>query len=237
MNHAKMNIQQILNEFPDVQNLGELLKKLEEKYALNGEVVCQFIVNDLVLSEVDEQRIADAPIDEVKSIAIQTESPAALLFGLLDNWISELPVLVQSTDELAKDIRFAGIEGRLKKFIDLIDSCQFLIESLMNLESILARESMSVENWKKNKVLTARAIGDALHAFEKKDFVQLSEVLEYDLGNSLQQWSDEIVRMRDYLKQENDKDSQQFAARIFEKREVGSTVATDSTAGSSEHTP
>lgn len=237
MNRTKLNLETILNDYPKAESLGDLLKLVEDQFAAQGEVVCQFIVNDLSLSELDEHRIAQAPLDEVKTLVIESESPATLLFGLLHNWIEELPTLIQCTDRLAKDIRFAGIEGKLKGFIDLVDSCQFLIESLMNLESILQKESMNLENWRKNKVLTARAIGDALHAFEKKDFVQLSEVLEYDLGHSLQEWLGEIIQMQDYLKQENDKDSRQFSARIFEKRQPESVGQADSVAGSSEHTP
>lgn len=218
MIRTHLSLQKILHDFPEAENLGRLLNLLEESFALRGEVVCQFTVNDLILSEEDEGRFALTPIDEVKTLEIQSESPATLLFGLLHNWIEELPTLIKSTDQLAQNIRFQGMEGRLKGFIDLVDSCQFLVESLINLESILRKESMSLEAWSKIKLLTARAIGDALHAFEKKDFLQLSEVLEYDLSHSLQEWLEEITRMREYLKQENDRDSQQFAARIFEKR-------------------
>jgi len=231
MNRTTFSLEQILNEFPEVENLGDLFRRVENKLASQGQIVCRFCVNDLDLSEGDESRIALAPIDEIKTLAVESESPVALLFKLIQNWIEELPTLIQSADKLAKDIRFEGIEGKLKSFIDLVDSCQFLIESLMNLESILKKESANLDHWQKNKTLTARAIGNALQAFEKKDFVQLSEVLEYDLGNSLQEWLEEIVRMRDYLKQENGKDSQQFSERIFEKRSQANSLA-----GPGEHT-
>lgn len=231
MNRTTFNIEKILEEFPQVENLGDLFKQIENKLANEGQVVCRFRVNNLTLSEEDESRIALAPLDEVRILEVDSESPIGLLFGLMQNWIDELPVLIQSADQLAKDIRFQGIEGRLKKFIDLVDSCQFLIESLISLESILKKEMVNMDQWQKNKVMTARAIEDALRAFEKKDFVQLSEVLEYDLGNSLQEWLEEIKRTRGYLKQENDRDSQRFSERIFEKQSQADPVA-----GSSKHT-
>lgn len=236
MNRSKFNLEEILKDYSEAQNLGDLFHKVEDTFAARGEVVCQFIINGMALTEADEQRMSQVPFDEIRTLEIDSESPAVLLFGLLNNWIAELPELLRSIDSLAKDIKFKGIEGKLKSFVDMIDSCQFLVESLINLESILKKESMDIENWKKNKVLTARAIGDALGAFENKDFVLLSEVLEYDLGHSLQEWLEEIIRMRDHLKQENDKDSKQFSARIFEKQQSETSDQANPIIGSSEHT-
>jgi hypothetical protein len=66
--------------------------------------------------------------------------------------------------------------------------------------------------------LTAKTTGDALQAFETKDFVLLSEILEYDLGHVLQNWQELLQNMQNTMKEESEKTSgQQFSDRIFKK--------------------
>jgi hypothetical protein len=217
MTHSHFNIGDIRQKFPLIQTLGELFKAFENEFVIRGEVICQFKVNGMSLSENDEKKFAEIQINDIEIIDIDSESPAALLFELLNNWMSELPALIQSTDQLAKEIKFNGIDGNLKAFVDLVDSCQFLIESLINLEKIIYREAFQLEKWRHNEELTARAISEALAAFEKKDFVLLAEILEYDLAHSLQIWAEEIRSVDGRLKAENDKDSRHFSDRIFNK--------------------
>jgi hypothetical protein len=217
MTQSTYPIEVILEKFPEAHTLGDLFKAFEADFVSRGEIICQFKVNGLSLSENDEKKFSETLVDDVEIVEINSESPTALLFGLLSNWMSELPVLVQNTDQLSKEIKFNGIEGNLKAFVDLVDSCQFLVESLIDLEKIIARESLNHEKWRQNEEMTARAISEALAAFEKKDFVLLAEILEYDLAHSLQIWAEEIRIVSDKLKEENDKDSQCFSNRVFTK--------------------
>lgn len=210
---------EIVTKYPSVSDLGTLIKALEERFLVNGEVICQFKLNGMTLSESDEKRLSQIKLDEIEVIEVESQSPQALLFNLLDNWTRELPVLMQNTDELAKEIKFNGIEGHLKSFVDLLDTCQFLTESLISLESIIKKSAISQGQWRKAEELTAQAIGQALKTFELKDFVLLSEILEYDLGHALQVWFEEIKRLSQTLKDENAKDAEGFSERIFIKGE------------------
>ena len=208
---------EIFTQYPSVFDLGTLIKALEERFLVIGEVICQFKLNGMTLSESDEKRLSEIKLDEIEVIEVESQSPQALLFNLLDNWTRELPVLMQNTDELAKEIKFSGIEGHLKSFVDLLDTCQFLTESLISLESIIKKSTISQGQWRQAEELTARAIGQALKTFEMKDFVLLSEILEYDLGHALQIWFEEIKRLSQTLKDENAKDAEGFSERIFIK--------------------
>jgi hypothetical protein len=48
------------------------------------------------------------------------------------------------------------------------------------------------EAWKKAQTQMASAIGEALQAFQKKDFNWLADILEYDLGHALQTWMEQL---------------------------------------------
>jgi hypothetical protein len=193
------------------------MKALENNLLQNGEVVCQFHLNGMKMTESDEKRLSQISIAEIETIEIESESPQALLFGLIDNWVSELPLLVRNADELAKEIKFKGVEGHLKSFVDLIDSCQFLTESLISLEGIIKGPMIKKEQWRKAEQLTAQAISQSIKAFEVKDFVLLSEILEYDLGHALQIWLEQIQAVGQLLKDESVRDAKGFSERIFNK--------------------
>lgn len=201
----------------EAKTLGDIFKLIERDLQTTGEVICQFRVNGMRLSQEDEVRMASFSLDDVDQIEVQSQKPTDLLFELLDNWTLELPRLIENTDQLAAGIRFDGLEGHLKSFVELIDSCQFLVESLVSLENVIMSNYLTSEQWRSNTLLTSRAIGEALKAFEKKDFVLIGEILEYDLGHSLQMWKELLEGLSISLKKDNERDAQEFAEGIFKK--------------------
>lgn len=209
---------EIQERYAPIRDLGTLFKTLEAEFLQKGEVICQFKLNGMTLSETDESRLSQIALEEVEKIEIDSENPTALLFGLLDNWIKELPDLIKNTDSLSKTIRFKGIEGHLKAFVDLVDSCQYLMESLQSLQGIVKSDAIDKIEWLKAEELTTRAIGESIRAFELKDFVLLAEILEYDLAHSLQIWMDQLNAVAQILKEENEADSKEFSERIFNKK-------------------
>jgi len=199
-------------QFGQAADLGQLMKALEQEFSKKGQVICQFKLNGMSLTEADEHRLANIGLGEVEIIEIDSESPDALMFGLLDNWTLELPKLIENAEALAKSIKFEGIEGKLKAFVELLDTCQFLMDSLMSLERVVSdfqsrqiQSPIGLEPWLMAEKVTADAIGEALKAFEKKDFVLLAEVLEYDLPHSLQVWLDQILQLNYSLRAESQK--------------------------------
>jgi len=215
MNKTIMTRAEILADYAECRDLGQLIRKMEETLTAQGQVICQFRLNGLSLSEADEKRLAGIDLQDVEMIEVDSESPIALLFGLMENWVLELPKLLENTEALAKLIRFEGIEGHLKPFVELVESCQFLLDSLMSLEKVIQGVEVATPNWQKAQELTAAGIGEALRQFENKDFVLLAEILEYDLAHALQVWLDEIQHLSRALREENAKNPTQFSERVF----------------------
>ena len=202
----------------DCTNLKDLVKVFEEQFQDQGEVICQFIINGMALQEDDEARLSQTQIEEIQKLEIKSEKPTALLFEVLKNWQSEIPRIIEQVDGLAQTLRLKGPDGHYTAFVDLIDSCQFLIESLVSMDAVIdIGLFLDRMTWALNEKEMARAMGQALDSFQKKDYAMLGDVLEYDLANSLQSWFDLLKGLGRDLQEANERDSRELANRIFKK--------------------
>lgn len=198
MNKVSLNREKLSELFEGESLLGDVFKFYERKILEDGEIVCRFSVNGLQLSEEDEKKFAQFKIQEVEILEIESQRPDILLSEVISNWTDSLPRLIKKSDQLAQAFRFSGAEHQMSQFVDIVDSCQFLVESLMSLRSLCGTyDFVGSPAWNSSEELTARAIAEALTAFEKKDFVLLADVLEYDLGHCLQTWLETLTELRD----------------------------------------
>lgn len=217
MNTTVLTKEALLKTFGEGVTLAVVFEKLHLEWQERGEVVCQFRINGMNLTEQDEYRLASATVSEIESFEVDSQRPDDLLLGVLQNWVTELPTLIQNADYLAQDIRFDGIQDKLNSFVELVDSCQFLIDSLMTLENIVQTQQWtSALEWNENTQLTGRAIGEALKAFEAKNYTVLSEVIEYDLGHCLQVWLNLLKTFLQKVVDERSKDPR-ITEKLFRK--------------------
>ena len=191
---------EILEQFADKNCLGEIFQEIEQRLKTAGQVVCQFTVNGMTLDESDEKRLSASFVDEIETLEVSSQLPEVLMTEVLKNWVTQIPAMIVKSDEIAKTLRFEGLEGHVTPFVELIDSCQLLVDSLISLDNLFRENKfVQAENWQKNEDMTARAIGEALNCFQKKDFVLLADILEYDLGHSLQNWTELLKQFHEQL--------------------------------------
>jgi hypothetical protein len=200
MNKLSLTRQELQREFLNETTLGAVFSKMERDLALKGEIVCRFLVNGLTLTEDDEKRFSEFQLSEVEFLEVESETPKTLLAEVLNNWVETLPGMIIKSDSLASNIRLKGIENQMRDFVDLVDTCQFLVESLISLRTLCQDiPFVSGAQWKTHEDLTARAIAEALNVFEKKDFVLLADIMEYDLGHCLQSWLDSLTELKGHV--------------------------------------
>jgi hypothetical protein len=121
--------------------------------------------------------------------------------NVLRNWSEQIPKMIQMNDDLATQIRFKGIEGQLKTLVDLIDESQLLVDSIISIDTAFSHlPVVQSESWRKAQKLMAHGIGEALQAFQKKDFNWLADILEYDMGHSLQTWMELLENLNQDVK-------------------------------------
>ena len=64
-NLGKSEIQQT---YFDCENLRDLMLAIESRMQESGEVVCQYVLNGMVLQEADEARMSGIGIEEIKNL-------------------------------------------------------------------------------------------------------------------------------------------------------------------------
>lgn len=200
MNKVTLRSDELTGRYLPDQKLGEVFRELEKTALEKGQIVCRFSVNGLSLSEADEKKFSEFTVREVQLLEVECETPKTLLSEVIANWVETLPRLIKKSDQLSQTIRFNGIENQMSQFVDVVDSCQFLVESLMSLRSLCqSYEFVKPVTWKKSEEMTARAIAEVLSSFEKKDLVLLADVLEYDLGHCLQNWLETLTELKSHV--------------------------------------
>ncbi len=185
----RYNTDDIQGFFPGLSNLSELFAAIEQKTLADGHVVCQFRVNGMNFSENDEKRAQEMVIGDIEHVEILVDTPMNLLASVILNWIEDLPRMIQRADLLASGIRDEGLQAQYTPFVRLIDDCQFLTDSLLSIRTFpVAAQTVGQPEWEEAEKETAKAVGESLKAFEKKDSNWLADVIEYDIANSLQKW-------------------------------------------------
>ena len=197
MNQNLFQSGELIQRFGQEAKLDTVFKGIENELKKTGQVVCQFKINGMALDESDEARLSQASLSEVETLEVLSQKPSEILDGILLNWCERIPQMITKNDQLATDIRFKGMEGQLKILVSLIDDCQLLVDSLMSIDQVFPQLPMvKSESWSKAQRQMAASIGEALNAFQKKDFTQLADILEYDMGHSLQVWVELITQLK-----------------------------------------
>lgn len=197
MNQKIYTHQVLAQKFPMNASLDTIIKAIEEELRPTGEVVCQFKVNGLNLTEEAEQRLAFVNLSEIQMIEVSSQQPGQILEKILQTWTERIPAIIELNDNLADKMRTDGVEGSLKAFVDLIDDCQLIVDSVISINRLFSHlEGVQSQAWQNAEILIADGIGQSLTAFEKKDYPLLSDVLEYDLGHALQSWLEILTTLK-----------------------------------------
>lgn len=177
--------------FPNCRSMADLFRAVEKETEKSGRVVCQFRINGVNFTEADEKRIESYGMEDVRIVEVLVDTPENLLNSVILNWIEELPRMVTQADKIASSLREEGFDVHYTPMVRLIDSCQFLNESLVSIRTFtVVQEQMRPEDWTQCEKMMTKAVSETVEAFEKRDSNWMADVIEYDLANSLQRWSD-----------------------------------------------
>jgi len=189
--------QDLIGRFGAEATLGEVFGHIENDLKATKEVVCQFKVNGMALDEEGEKRLAAAKLEEVQTLEVMSQQPTAILGDILQSWSQQIPAMIKQNDDLAASIRFKGMEGHLKTLVELIDQSQLLVDSIMSIDTVFSEiPIVQSDKWRSAQKQMAEGIGEALSAFQKKDFAWLADILEYDMGHSLQLWMELLESLK-----------------------------------------
>ncbi len=136
MSHLNLDHSELLQVFGPYSDLKSIIHHFEEEFQKKGEVICRIHVNELHLSEEDENRLKDTPISEIKTLSVDTENPLLLFKDVLTYWKQHLPHLIESSDQLSQHLRFKAIDQCAMELSKFIDQCHLLVNSLNSINSL-----------------------------------------------------------------------------------------------------
>lgn len=196
MNHISFLGTDLRNQFGEQGHISQVFTYIENELRKKDQVVCRFQINGVDLDEPAEKRLSNCHLNEIEKIDVYYQGPTQVLNEIIQNWQVQIPKMITVNDDLANKFRFQGIDGNLKSLVELIDNCQLLVESIISIDSVLAKNKfVKSESWQQAKMAMASTIGEVLAAFQKKDFTWLADILEYDLGHNLQIWSENFAKL------------------------------------------
>ncbi|WP_374077666.1 hypothetical protein [Bdellovibrio bacteriovorus] len=217
MERFKVSGQDLRNFYQENIALGRVFSDIEQDLRSTNQVVCRYIVNGLEIAEADEARFATVTLEEIETLEYLTENSRDITSIVLKGWIDALPELIQNTEHLAQRMRVQGLSGLLKPIHDLVQNCEYLIDSTMTIKATMGDQFLvaSPVDWFKAEEESKKTVTEALRALENKDFVLLADVLEYDLNNVLQMWLDHLRVLEKSLHGE-------YAGSHFHSEQTGS---------------
>lgn len=171
------------------RTIEELIKQIEMNQQKDGNVICQFVINGIRLSDQDEVRMRCLNIRDLETVSLFLDKPENLLHEIIQNWRQEIPKIIAHADGLSSLIRERGVETQISSFIQLIESCQLLVQSLISISNVIDTQKIfETGQWYLSENLLAEAVGETLKIFDQKDSKTLADVIEYDLANALMNW-------------------------------------------------
>lgn len=178
-------------------SLRDVFGDIERELKTDRRVVCQYIVNGLAVEEKDESRFAEFRLEQVESLEYLSETTETLLVDVLAGWLQAIPELQKGAENLAARLRAGGTTGVLKSMHDLVENCKFLAGSIQSARTLIGDSAgADLVGSERIEGHVNTALREALRHVESQDFVQLAEVLEYDLNHGLEQWAGLLRNLR-----------------------------------------
>ncbi|MFP5519696.1 MAG: hypothetical protein ACLGGX_07315 [Bdellovibrionia bacterium] len=194
MNKFSVSGEDLRNFYDSETILSTVFCDIERELQQDNQVVCQYILNGLKLSEKDEQKFSTLPLSQVQSLEYLAENSNYLTEKVTISWLEALPELIKQAEALALQLREPGKQSPLKNIHTLMENTEYLIGSVATLKTVLGDRIVSgIPSWAKAEALSLQVVREALVALDQKDFVLLADILEYDLVNCLTEWSNALV--------------------------------------------
>lgn len=187
---------QIALEFTDCATVGEVIHRLEAIAAAKGEVICEIRVNGKLLDEAEEARLAEDPDrintrNGIYSLSIRCDRPEHLIEQALRSTLSFVPLLVKASIDTAQRFREGDIHRGSEQLNEALEGCQWFVETIHHARgaaSGIGEKVMQIERWHAAERMFSQVLGELTATFDRKDFMLVSDLLEYELTAALEMW-------------------------------------------------
>lgn len=191
METIKFSRREIEVQFSECVVLKELISKLERDFLRAGKLICKIQINGLTLSEADEVKFQGTRISELDTVEVQVESSNTIVSETIVSLRDFIKNLKAEGQDLADLLREKRIEATRFQFTQLVNHIQDLTQAFLALRPNMklgGEDRLVVDMWADAEKHLLKTLRELVVAYENQDFVLVSDILEYDLDNSLDNW-------------------------------------------------
>lgn len=188
MEITKWNRDDILNQFESCKNVGELLTSIESFFSKKGELVCEIAINGSIINESEESKLKSNNIEYIKEITIKSNTQEKLTAESLESLREILTALEEEyivASEFFRMMEFKGkgqekFDGAIKKTQLALDLSSYMIQA--------SKSATAATEWQSLRGTFLALCQQTHDAFQNKNYVLVSDLLEYEFTSFLQNW-------------------------------------------------
>ncbi len=196
MTDSNWTSDQIATEFTDCETVGEVLHRLETIVASRGEVICEIRLNGQVIDETDEARLAQDPEKTnprtaIQSLSIKSDRPEHLIGQALRSSLSFIPLLTRASVDTASRFRDGDVHMGSEQLGEALEGCQWFVETIHHARGAASGIGVGVhqvERWQQAEQMLFNVISELTATFDRKDYLLVADLLEYELTTALEMW-------------------------------------------------
>lgn len=164
-----------------------------------GEVVTQIDINELNLSDEDENKFADFPVAQIQELKIRSCKPATLVLGGLDDCIEILPKVIDTISQCIEKLSVDEISEAMDEFIVATDGIQWFTTIFNGALSVYGTKLNEDHEFIQSGMRLSEILTEILEAHSNSDLTSFADLLEYELIPVLEKLISEAPYFKEQL--------------------------------------
>ncbi|MDR2350965.1 MAG: hypothetical protein LBF41_10180 [Deltaproteobacteria bacterium] len=185
-------------EARDIQgaNLEEILMTILEHPSTNGRIITGVVLNGEPYSEEVPHAALEVERGNILSLSLNTATIEDLGLDFLKSGPKFLATLTEALPKIVETFRMGDEQEANEHFLNFLEALQLLMSMLEQTRNVLALWQGGDENGgsELNRYLDSllEILNNIITLQEQKDWIFLADVLEYELGDSLERLAEII---------------------------------------------
>jgi hypothetical protein len=183
--------EELKRKYDSNTKISQIISDIESENWNSGSVVCEIHLNGVYLNEDQEKELSFKTLNELNVLEVLVREKSELLEVTLRTIHQWLPKLKAHSLSLNNSLSGKSANISTDEFIQLIEGCRWLSDTLVLLKTPLYQLVKTKEyesDWVQSESFFKYTVQELYNAYEKKDYVLLSDILEYDIPEALDQW-------------------------------------------------
>lgn len=189
MHTLTWNHHDIQQQFPQCKTLATLVQEIEMEVKRLGNVVCEWKMNGHVLEEDDISKLATTHSKEIQNLSIKAGKPEALLVESIQSAKDLLFKMITVAQATAQEYRIGNFDKAQNMMDSILGSSDWVLNVLVYTQGFLSN-TVDQAVWQKAESANSEVLAKMIMALQKKDFVLIADILQYDFVEVISLWQD-----------------------------------------------